>query len=488
MKKRFLLLPLFMAVLACQALGGETIISQEKNEDGSQQLKEENAALRAEIANLKDELGSKLDAAEVERMIREITGEEAKSDPAEGEFDIREFLDRSFSYSGPMAEETGYIKKGDMTGGLDKLLNINLFLAGRSSWVQNDGINSNPVGPAAPFLPFPVNDNDEITLPGARIYLTGQVVEQVTYKVAYEFSNENDLGAMDRNGRLTDAMVTWRLPVETDLMGRLEFNAGLGPVFLSPAGQEDIFFLDTIEHPLIVQNLLPPGTARDKGFYVKGNFLTDDRVQLWAGVYNGAHRALRNDMTTVSNPYDAWGNMGTDTDQYNYMGRMQVNVLDQDDYFWMVSGGVSRNSAVAFNMVSGGVHRVDDVLFDVATKFLFNEKKTWLKAELIRTRTKHCDDQVGYHVTAGHRLSFLSEGLEAIARYEVLELLDSRSSLFDDLCWKTIGLNYYFDPENVNDGKLQLNYIFRDEAHTDMNWGAKHYSNDALLLQFVIGF
>lgn len=482
MRKRFLLLPLIMAVLTCQALGGDTVISQDNGDDGNQQLKKENEALRAEVSELREELRNKPDAAEVERMIREATDKKSDEQSGESDFDVREFLGRSYFHSGPEPEETGFIGKGDLTGGLDKLLNINLFLAGRSSWIQNDSINSNPL------LPFPVNENDEITVPGARLYLTGHVVEQVSYKVAYEFSNENDLGAMDRNGRLTDAMVTWRLPIETDLMSRLEFNIGLGPIFLSPAGQDDIFFLDMIEHPLIVQNLLPPGTARDKGFYVKGNFLTQDRVQLWAGIYNGTHRALRNNMTTVSNPYDAWGNMGSDTDQYNYMGRVQVNILDQDDYFWMVSGGMSKNSAVAQNLMTGAVQRVDDVLFDAATEFHFNDDRTWVKAELIRTRTQHADDQIGYHFTAGHRLTFLSDGLEAVARYEVIELLDHRSSVFDDLCWKTIGLNYFFDPDNVNESKLQLNYVFRDEAHTDMNWGASHYENDALLLQFVLGF
>lgn len=369
---------------------------------------------------------------------------------------------------------TGFIEKGSMTGNLDKLMNVNLFLAGRFSQIDNSGIDS----------AFGRDDADRVGVPGARLYLTGQVYTDLFYKVAYEFSNENDLDPDDRNGRLTDAMLTWRMPVETDLLNTLDFNVGMGPIFLSPAGEVDLFFLDTIEQPLIVQNILPPGTARDEGIYFKGSFLDRDTVQLWAGIYNGAHRQIgaAGAMPPTSFAVDAWGTSpGTDVDPFAYMGRVQVNVLNEEDYFFMVSGGLSHNKVLD----GPNTRKIDDTLIDLATEIRFNDRLTWIKSEFIRTRTHHADDMWGFHVTAGHRISFVSDHLEVVARWDQQKLDDHRSSV-DDLWAVTGGVNYFFDPEHQHDGKFQLNYVIKETRNTDL---ARPFHGDtALLFQFVMGF
>ncbi len=369
---------------------------------------------------------------------------------------------------------TGFIKKGPMTGNLYKLMNVNLFLAGRFSQIDNSGIDS----------AFGRDDADSVGVPGARLYLTGQVYSDLFYKVAYEFSTENDLDPADRNGRLTDAMLTWRIPIETDLLNRLEFNVGLGPIFLSPAGQEDLFLLDTIEHPLIVQNILPPGTARDEGIYFKGSFLDRDTIQVWGGLYNGAHRQIgaAGALPPTSFAVDAWGSSpGTDVDPFAYMGRIQVNVLNEEDYFFMVSGGMSHN-----RVLDGPMRRkIEDTLLDLATEIRFNDRLTWLKSEFIRTRTHHADDMYGFHVTAGHRIDFISEHLEVVARWDQQKLNDHRSSV-DDMWAATFGVNYFFDPEHQHDGKFQLNYVVKETRNTDL--ARPFHGDSALALQFVMGF
>jgi|GEM_PF-3289199 len=378
---------------------------------------------------------------------------------------------------------TGLIKKGGMTGNIDKLLNVNIFVAGRMSQIPNKKITSVLEG----------DDVDSFSVPGARLYLTGQVYTDVFYKVAYEFSNENDLDPNDRNGRLTDAMLTWKLPVETDLIDRLDVNVGLGPIFLSPAGEEDIFFLDTIEHPLIVRNFLPPGTARDKGLFFKGSFLGQETLQVWAGMYNGTHRrigvsdpmGLAPAPMLTSEAVDAWGtNAGEDVDQFAYMGRAQLNILNEENMFFMVSGGVSRTP---FLRPDPATHAeiLDDTLFDLATEVRFNKRQTWLKGEIIRTNTEKTDDLLGFHVTGGHRLGFITESLEVVLRYEQQDLDDHVSSV-DDLWAVTVGLNYFFNPEYEHDAKLQLNYIKRESAQTQFANGIR--GDNAVLLQFVLGF
>ncbi len=397
----------------------------------------------------------------------------------------------------PLIDNSGLIKKGDMTGNLDKLLNINLFVSGRFTRVNNGSYHRTP--------PMMQEDNiDEISIPGARLYLTGQAYRDIFYKVAYEFSNENDLDRNDRNGRLTDAMLTWRLPVRARNLNALDLNIGLGPIFISPAGEEDTFFLDTIEHPLIVQNILPPGTARDKGIYLRGSFFDREILQVWAGIYNGAHREIMNNGAIVAPAVDAWGNNpapavwgvgapgGEEADQFAQMARIQVKVLDEENYFCLVSAGYSRNSVMRVDPVTFlPPRRLSDTMTDIALEVRFNRQRTWLKSEFIRTRTHHADDMYGYHITFGHRLGFISDQLEVVARLDHQTLEDHMSSL-QDLDYKTVGVNYFFDPENVHDAKLQLNYVMRDEGHTGGGnvpmTGEPHLSNDMLLFQFVIGF
>jgi hypothetical protein len=372
---------------------------------------------------------------------------------------------------------SGFIKKGGLTGNLDKLMNVNLFVAGRVSRLDNDGLNG----------VYGWDDRDNVGIPGARLYLTGQVYTDLFYKVAYEFSSQNDLNPLDRNGRLTDAMLTWRLPLVTDMINRIDFNVGLGPVFFSPSGEVDIFFQDTIAAPLLVQTILPPGGARDTGMFVKGSFLDRDIVQLWAGFYNGAHRTIQTigAVAPVSQAVDAWGTSpGTDMDQFAYMGRAQVKILDEEDYFLTTSGGVSVNSVLDELQVGG--RRINDVIFSGAGEFRFNERLTWVKGEILRTRTKHFSDMYGFHVTAGHRLTFLPiKNIEVVARYERQKLDDHRSSA-DDLWAATAGINYFFDPEHQHDGKFQINYVVKSSSTTDL--AQNLHRDQSLVFQFVIGF
>ncbi len=375
---------------------------------------------------------------------------------------------------------SGFIKKGGLTGNLDKLMNVNLFLAGRASRLDNDGLNEI----------YGRDDGDNIGVPGARLYLTGQVYTDLSYRVAYEFSTENDLDPLDRNGRLTDAMLTWRLPLVTDLINSIDFNVGLGPIFLSPTGEDDIFFRDIIDSSLIEQNILPPGGARDTGMFLKGSFLDRDIVQIWAGIYNGTHRLLqtRGTVAPFSQAVDAWrtGN-GTDLDQFAYMGRAQVKILDEEDYFLTTSAGLS------INKILDEIHRghvrsrsVKDMIYSGAAEFRFNKRLTWVKGEILRTRTEHFADMYGFHVTAGHRLTFLPiKNIEVVARYERQRLDDHRSSA-DDLWAATAGVNYFFDPEHQNDGKFQLNYVVKSAVQTDLAWGI--HRDQSLVFQFVIGF
>jgi hypothetical protein len=368
---------------------------------------------------------------------------------------------------------SGFIEKGPLTGNLDKLLNVNLFVATRLSFIENEGVST----------AYGRDDADNVGVPGARLFLTGQAYTDLFYKVAYEFSNENDLDRTDRNGRLTDALLTWRMPVKTDMINRLDFNMGLTPIFLSPAGEVDLFFLDTIQQPLIVQNILPPGTARDKGLYFKGSFLDRDIIQVYAGMFNGTHRRIGAIGTAPISPgVDAWGNLnGRDTDQFAFMGRTQVNILNEEDYFFMVSGGVSRTEVR--DVINN--RRIDDTLFDIATEYRFNQRRTWVKAEFIRTRTQHADDMYGMFVMAGHRVAFVSENLEAVVRVDTQKLDDKQSSI-DDLWGLTLGANWFFDPDHQHDGKFMVNYVYLDPPNTGL---ARPFDTEqALLFQFVIGF
>jgi hypothetical protein len=204
-------------------------------------------------------------------------------------------------------------------------------------------------------------------------------------------------------------------------------------------------------------------------------------------MYNGTHRMIgtQGAPIPISPALDAWGSSpnGDDVDQFCYMGRAQLNILNEEDFFFMVSGGISKNSVI--DWVAVETRRVDDTLLDLATEYRFNKRQTWIKGELIRTRTHHYDDMYGFHITAGHLLDFITDHLEVVARYEKQELDDHRSSV-DDLWSATFGLNYFFDPEHQNDAKMQLNYVVKEAAETDL---ARGFTGDnSLLFQFVLGF
>ena len=377
---------------------------------------------------------------------------------------------------------SGFIQKGGITGSMDKLLNVNLFLGSRYAAIKNDNAAVN-------------NDVDGFSIPFARLHLTGQAMADVYYTASFEFTNFNDSwiyqypGLNDDN--VYEAALTWRPSYVSEncpFVENFEITAGLTRTFLSPAGMEEPWQLDFIEYPLIVYRLLPPGLNRDKGAYLRTDLIEGGRVKFWAGLWNGAHRQLPMDGTGFQavTAYDAWGN-GQDNDRLGFMSRLQVDVLDEDEYFLMFSGGVSRNRLTFTEIPVGGFLPVrtetrTDRILNVASELRFNDHNTWAKAEFMHAYVHgvQAPTERGYYVAVGHMLAPFLENLEVAARYEGIKVNDGMHA-GNDLNYFTAGLNFYFDPEQKNDAKVQLNYMIRKERGPDI-------TDNALLLQFVLGF
>jgi hypothetical protein len=127
-----------------------------------------------------------------------------------------------------------------------------------------------------------------------------------------------------------------------------------------------------------------------------------------------------------------------------------------------------------------------DTIYDAASEFRFNQRKTWVKGEFIHARLEdtRTSSHEGYFVAGGTRLDFLHENLdhmELVARYDRVEVNDSLKTTHDKKA-TTVGFNFFFDPEHKHDAKLQVNYIFGD------NNGPMKVLDNSLQVQFVLGF
>ncbi|MFH2002804.1 MAG: hypothetical protein ABIK28_24255 [Planctomycetota bacterium] len=376
--------------------------------------------------------------------------------------------------------QSGFIRKGGQTGTTDKLLDINLFAAARYTQINNDTGTT--------------NDIDEFSIPFADIALSGQAFTGINYMVQYNFESD----------RLLDASLRWSPGLgELDAIKDFSVNMGLQKIFLSPAGMRDAYELDFIEYPLLVTHLLPP-EARDIGAYFKADLLDQGRLQIWAGIWNGTHRAIPLSGSRAGTAYepiganDAWGGGTENNDHVATMARVQVNILDEENLFFMVSSGFETNRVTsvewadlnANGQVDAGEslnrQNLTDQVFDAAVELRFCERKAWVKGEFLHTYLADslAETQRGYFAAAGMRLDILNENLdhiELMGRYDQIRLNDGMRSA-DDMIYRTVGLNYYFDPEHKHDAKLQLNYVFKKDS------GPVNVSDNSLLVQFVLGF
>jgi len=433
----------------------------------------------------KPDLQSQLDAlkAENQRLKEQVDALDAEVQEALAESKEKEasVLDRFYSIlAGDESVESGFIRKGDLTGTTEKLLNINLFLATRYMGISNR--SENP------------RDSDGFSIPFARLHLTGQAFTNLRYTASFEFSEFGDrwLYPNLRNDPNNPGQYTTAFDGETLMEAALTWSpdfayaedlgvtAGLTRIFLSPAGMEEPWQLDFIEYPQIVYYLLPPGLARDVGAYAYADFLPEGRLKFWLGAWNGAHRNMPvqgyNDLEGV----DAWGG-GGDHDALAVMGRAQVNVLDEENWFLGLSGGLERTPLRYREDPGGGSKSKYDLIYDLAGDFRFLQRTTWLRGEFIHTRVANTNipTMKGYYLAVGHRLDYLSPHFELLARYDRVQVDLPGSDTFGDTIQKTLGVNYYFDPEHKHDAKVQLNWVDRKDGPLD---------DHALMVQFVLGF
>ena len=146
-------------------------------------------------------------------------------------------------------------------------------------------------------------------------------------------------------------------------------------IFISPAGQLEPWMLNFVEYPSIVERFLPPMEGRDIGVYVQGDTLDQGRLKIWLGAWNGAHRMIAAPGGINVPAYDPYGN-GVDNDSLAGMARVQLNLLDEESYFLMFSGGWERNRVTYFEQVSPGViisEGKDDTLYNAAAEFKFDQ-------------------------------------------------------------------------------------------------------------------
>lgn len=457
LKRSLVCLPVLCLLMTAYAGAQNPPSADPDLENQVQDLKKENKELRDKVDRLEESVDQVL-----------------KSTQNQGAYD------RYYSmYDEDVA--SGFIKKGSQTGAMDKLLNVNLFMAVRWMGIENsDGAAGR-------------SDADRFTIPFTRLYLSGQAFRSLYYKTSFEMSSFNGNWLYMYPGltdsRIYDAAVIWRPSVE-DVEYVEDFNVttGLTQTFLSPAGQEEPWQIDFVEYAAIVYTMLPPGLARDIGIYTKADFLDQGRLKFWLGFWNGAHRMLY-----LDDGYDpiaaqsAWGD-GQNNDNLTAQTRIQANILDEHDYYFMVSGSASFGN-VTYAEITGPTldegGRKTDRIFNAATEFRLLERRLWAKGEFMHART--IDSNVipmkGYYVALGANLGCCGEMLnnwEVLYRYDRVMMSEDLYN-GSDLINNTVGVNYYFDPDHKHDAKLMLNYIWRRDDDT-------FDTGDAFLAQFVLGF
>lgn len=457
LKRSLVCFPVLFLLMATYAGAQNTPSADPDLENQVQDLKKENEELREKVDRLEASVDKVLNASEEQGA-----------------------YDRYYSMYG---DEPGFISKGGQTGTENKLLNINLFLASRWTHVQN------VEGGATGLL-----EKDQFTIPFTRLYLSGQVYSSLYYIASFEMSTFNGNWLYMYPGltdsRLYDAAVIWRPSMEdVDSVEEFNITTGLTQTFLSPAGEEEPWQLDFIEYPTMVYSILPPGLSRDIGIFTRADFLDQGWLKCWLGLWNGAHRALYlEDGYEPIAASSAWGD-GEDTDNLTAQARIQTNILDEHDYFFMVSGSASFGT-VAYGEVPiagppGEFTRKMDRIFNGATEFRLLERSIWIKGEYMHARTidSNVIPMIGYFVSTGVNLGCLTEslnGLEILYRYDRVKLSQDQTD-GDRVINNTAGLNIFFDPEHKHDAKLQFNYIWR------MDNSVLPVGN-AFIVQFVLGF
>lgn len=469
MLKRSLMYMLMLVFFMAAYGGAEDLTSEDPDlEKQIDDLKKENKQLRSEL----DQVNEKVDEA-----LSRTAGLEGA-----------ETLD-PFTYMSLMDDpvQSGFIRKGSLTGMADKLLNVNVFLGMRFNQINNDSAAA-----------LQMEDQiDDFSIPFARLHLSGQAFDEIYYTASFEFADFNDAWLYQYPGMfgddtLHDVTVSWRPDGMEDCpLTSFSVTAGMTQTFMSPAGSTEPWEQDFIEYPQMVYRIMSPGLNRDIGAYAYGDMVGEGRLKVWLGLWNGTHREMyfNGGMASAIDPVgqlDAWGN-GRDSDKFAYMGRVQLDILDEEDYFLMGSAGWSFSN-VAYEVAVGGVPvpgtRNDklDRIYDVASEFRFLNRTTWVKGEFAHAYTADTmlPTHRGYYLAAGHRLDYISEQFEVVYRYDRVKLRDSFHSS-DDVIYNTFGINFYLDPEHKHDAKLQLNYVDRKDSGLDP-------SNNAFLMQFVLGF
>jgi len=387
-------------------------------------------------------------------------------------------VDTHLSYRLDDTVHSGFIRKGDLTGAFDKLMNVNLFMGARYSAINNNA-SMNP-------------DVDGFSTPFARLHLTGQAYKSVFYTASFEFTDFNDGWLYQypnfNDDNLYEASLSWKPEMgDCPALNRFQVTAGLTKTFLSPAGESEVWQQEFIEYPLMVYRLLPPGLNRDIGAYMYGDCLDEGRLKFWLGCWNGAHRQISMAGTNFNtvNAYDAWGNGGS-SDQLSLMARAQLDVFDEDNLFLMFSGAFERGTVNYTESVGAGPITVHDFqtdsIFAAATEIRFNDRNTWAKGEYMHTHVENANapTQEGGYIAVGHLLAPFLENLEVAARMDKVKI-DDHQHIGNDLTNYTAGVNFYFDPEHKHDAKVQLNYVIRKES-------GNHVKDNAVILQFVLGF
>ena len=142
------------------AYGGAEEISAGKSDLGKEvkELKKENEQLRSELDKINAKVDEILDLNTGVEGIDPYTYMSLMDDPA----------------------QSGFIRKGSLTGVTDKLLNVNLWLGASFNQIENDSFANN----------LGANDVDTFAAPFARLHLTGQAFKELYFTGSFHEGSE----------------------------------------------------------------------------------------------------------------------------------------------------------------------------------------------------------------------------------------------------------------------------------------------------------